>query len=293
MTLPTFICVGAPKCGTTSLYDILGQHPDIALSSFKEPHFFNIPENYAQGVSFYEKEYFSHVKSEKCIGEFTPSYLFDSSVPERMKKDLGAEVKIIIMLRNPVDRAYSHYLHSVRDGFEPLKFEEALEKENSRLVTDDYYEKLRYSYVQQGMYAQHITHYLKFFASNQIKIVLFEDFISRRELVVADILSFLKLSKIELNTNLRSNPARVARFSWVNRLLKSDGIFKRMLKALFQSKRLRQIIRTSLMEFNAVENKIKPLSVEVKKKISDKYFAKEIQRLEKVLNKSLQSWMYN
>ena len=128
MSLPNFMCIGASKSGTTSLYDILKQHSDIFLPSFKEPHFFDIPLVYQNGIEWYKKTYFQSVKNEKCIGDFTPTYLFDEHAPERILNDLGVNMKFIIILRNPVDRAYSHYLHSKRDLHEHLSFEDALKK---------------------------------------------------------------------------------------------------------------------------------------------------------------------
>jgi len=99
MSLPNFMCIGAAKSGTTSLYDILKQHSDVFIPSFKEPHFFDISTVYEHGVSWYEKTYFSGVKKEKCIGDFTPTYLFDKYAPERILALLGEGVKFIIILR--------------------------------------------------------------------------------------------------------------------------------------------------------------------------------------------------
>ena len=148
MSLPNFMCIGAAKSGTTSLYDILKQHSDIFLPSFKEPHFFDIPSVYQNGIEWYEKTYFQSVKNEKCIGDFSPTYLFDEHAPERILNDLGDNVKFIIILRNPVDRAYSHYLHSKRDEHENLSFKDALSLEKNRVYCKkgrgdfftDYYE---------------------------------------------------------------------------------------------------------------------------------------------------------
>ena len=158
MSLPNFMCIGAAKSGTTSLYDILRQHSDVFIPSFKEPHFFDIPSVYNNGVSWYKKTYFSSVKKEKCIGDFTPTYLFEGDAPQRIFNDLGRDVKFIVILRNPVDRAYSHYLHSKRDCYDLLPFKDTLVKEKERLEmamnVDDYLSKLRFSYIKQGLYAE-------------------------------------------------------------------------------------------------------------------------------------------
>lgn len=290
MALPNFICVGAPKCGTTTLYDILRTHPNIYLSAFKEPHFFNVPENYAKGIAYYEQEYFSDVQEEKCVGEFTPSYIFDSAVPRRIKEHLGSDVKILMMLRKPVDRAYSHYLHTLRDGFEKYSFEEALEKEKGRLQTDNYYYKLKYSYASQGRYARHLKAYLEHFDAAQIKVVLFEDFVQDQSKVVNEVLSFLGLEPILMESEVKSNPARSARFAWVNQLMASKGLFKQVVKKMFPSKKLRQTIRTFIMESNSKKMSVKPLEDSKKAQLFDQYFLEDVRELEDLLKIDLKHW---
>ena len=111
MSLPNFMCLGAAKSGKTTLYDILKQHPDIYLPSFKEPHFFDIHDNYNNGIDWYMKNYYSK-SNFKAIGDFTPSYFFEKEAPKRIYDALSKDIKFIVILRHPVDRAYSHYLHS-------------------------------------------------------------------------------------------------------------------------------------------------------------------------------------
>ena len=96
MSLPNFMCIGASKSGTTTLYDILRQHPDIFIPSYKEPHFFDSPIVFERGVDWYENTYFRNVKNRKCIGDFTPSYLFEGKAPQRILRALGKDVKFIM-----------------------------------------------------------------------------------------------------------------------------------------------------------------------------------------------------
>ena len=140
------MCIGAAKSATTSLYDILRQHSNVYLPSFKEPHFFDNPDNYDKGIAWYSKTYFSRALEKNKIGDFTPTYLFESKAAERIYKDLGPNTRFIIILRDPVERAYSHYLHSKRDQNETLSFFDALEKEKSR-IQSSYLDKLRFSYI--------------------------------------------------------------------------------------------------------------------------------------------------
>ena len=95
MTLPNFMCLGAAKSGTTTLYDILRQHPDIYIPAFKEPHFFDIPENYKNGIEWYKRNYFRNA-NKKIIADFTPSYFFEKEAPKRIFKNLGRDMKFLV-----------------------------------------------------------------------------------------------------------------------------------------------------------------------------------------------------
>ena len=95
--LPNFLCVGTQKAGTSTLFEILRQHPDIFLPPEKETHFFYSDGNYAQGASWYKAAFYSDWAGQKVIGDITPEYMFRKNVPERIKATLGADVKIVFM----------------------------------------------------------------------------------------------------------------------------------------------------------------------------------------------------
>ena len=133
MSLPNYMFIGAAKSATTTFFDILKKHEDIFVPKFKEPHFFNIDENYLKGLDWYKKTYFTDINNESIIIDFTPTYLYYKLCAERIFDSLGPNVKFVIILRNPVDRAYSHYNHSKRDGHEVSSFEDAIKLENERI----------------------------------------------------------------------------------------------------------------------------------------------------------------
>ena len=226
MSLPNFMCIGAAKSGTTTLYDILKQHPEIFIPAFKEPHFFDIPENYNNGIEWYEKNYFKNI-NKKIIADFTPSYFFEKQAPERIFNDLGRDMKFVILLRHPVDRAYSHYLHSVRDKNEDISFEEAIRKEDNRIdkfiENKDYLSYLRNSYYHQGLYGEMIERYLEYFSLDNFLFIHFEnEFIRDRKNVIDKLLIFIGLEETEtdLNLDLRSNPASKERSKFLKQLMK-------------------------------------------------------------------------
>ena len=142
--MPDFIIIGTQKGGTTSLYRYLIDHPNIAPIYIKEPHYFDI--HFHKGIGWYrshfptavEKYYARHVEKHDLItGEASPYYLFHPRAPQRVAKTLP-KAKLIILLRNPVDRAYSQYQHQLRQpGVEPLSFEEAIAYEEKRLAGEE------------------------------------------------------------------------------------------------------------------------------------------------------------
>ena len=288
MSLPNFMCIGAAKSGTTSLYDILRQHSEIYLPSFKEPHFFDIPSVYNNGLDWYKEMYFSKVKEEFCIGDFTPTYFFEKQAAKRIYDNLGEHVKFIIILRDPVDRAYSHYLHSKRDLHEDLTFIEALEKESERMSQGDYLSRLRFSYVLQGMYFHMLEEYLKFFKKENFLILSFEDeFIAKREETINRIFSFLELDYQFLNININSNRASQPRFRFMKKIMKDHGLIRNIIKQLVPSLITRQIIKNTIQKLNLKPYSPLPLSIENKKIIFDKYFKEDIFKLEKLIGKKM------
>ena len=123
--LPHFLAIGVQKGGTTTLQRLLEQHPGVYLPSAKELHYFSL--HYGQGEGWYRQYFAGAALSQRC-GEITPYYLFHPSAPQRILA-LLPQVKLVVMLRDPVERALSQYFHSVRLGLEPLALEQALAAE--------------------------------------------------------------------------------------------------------------------------------------------------------------------
>ena len=152
---PNFFCIGAQKAGTTTLYNLLIQHPQIYLPiNKKELHFFDVEENYNKGTLWYLTKYFSKIKNESAIGEVTPSYCYYPKTPKRIFEQFGPDIKFIFILRNPVQRAVSLYNMMVSRGVETLPFHEAVEKESLRLETNNTEFKRNFSYIDRGYYSK-------------------------------------------------------------------------------------------------------------------------------------------
>jgi len=292
MSLPNFICLGAAKSGTTTLHDILRQHPEIYVPAFKEPHFFDIPENYKNGIDWYQKNYFKNA-NKKVIAEFTPSYFFDKEVPERIFNNLGSEVKFVVLLRHPVDRAYSHYLHSKRDEHEELDFVESLNQEEDRLSryieNKDYLSYLRNSYISQGLYGDMVERYLKYFKLENFMFIHFEkEFLLKRDKTIHRVLNFLDIdSQIELQTDLRSNPSSKEKSKTLKRIMKKKGWWRTIIKWLLPSVQFRQIIRNRVQRLNIKEYRAEKISEELKSKLFSSYFRDNIDKFERLTDKKM------
>ena len=292
MSLPNFMCLGAAKSGTTTLYDILRQHSEIYIPSFKEPHFFDIPENFDNGLQWYEKTYFKKA-DKKIIADFTPSYFFDENAPKRIFESLGRNIKFLIIFRNPVDRAYSHYLHSKRDDHERENFEEALELEVSRLKKykdqSDYLSYLRHSYVHQGLYAQMLERYLQYFSLDNFLFIHFEDeLLQERDLTINNILDFLEIdNSVLLNTDIRSNPSSKEKSKILRKLMNKRGWWRTVIKNLIPSLKVRQIVKNRILRANIREYSPPKLSQTNKKAIFEEYFKSDVDELEQLIKRQM------
>ena len=199
MVLPNFLIIGAAKAGTTSLYSYLKQHPQIYMSAVKEPRFFapeiytdynNVARSGVKEVPFTLEEYeqlFADVTTEIAIGEASTEYLYFPDVAARIKERIP-EVKLIAILRNPVERAFSAFCYQLRDDYEPLTFEAALEVESER-IKQGYRQGWHYQKV--GFYYEQVKRYLDTFEPEKIKIYLHEELIGNSIGVTQDIYSFL------------------------------------------------------------------------------------------------------
>jgi Sulfotransferase domain len=195
--LPEFLVIGAQKAGTTALYAYLRWHPAITGPSWKEVSFFD--RHWWRGERWYRGQ-FPLRSAGRLVGEASPSYLFHPLAPERVRS-LLPDVRLIALLRDPVERAYSQYQHEVALGREPLSFEDALEAEEERtrgeverLVADprafsrDWWD---HTYAARGLYAEQLERWLAVFPRNQLLVVAADELGEKPAETYAAVLSFL------------------------------------------------------------------------------------------------------
>ena len=207
MTMPNFLILGAAKAGTTSLYQYLKQHPQIYLTPIKETNFFALMGEQLDFCGPGDREYinrfslqtfdaycaqFEGVTDEPAIGEASPLYLYHAQAPYRIRHHLP-DVKLIAILRHPVERAYSAFLHLVRDGREPCAdFAQALEEEERRIRSR--WEHI-WHYKQMGFYAQQLKRYYQLFDRSQINVYLYDALKTNPLTLIRDIFQFLNVDE--------------------------------------------------------------------------------------------------
>lgn len=205
--MPNFLIIGTQKGGTTSLYNYLIQHPQILAASQKEVHFFDF--NFNQGIDWYRSQFPPEVDQQNAItGEASPYYLFHPLVPARVYQHFP-QVKLIVLLRNPITRALSHYYHEVRLGFENLSLSEAISQEAERMqgetekiIADENYYSYNhqhYSYLSRGIYIEQLQLWQKYFPAQQFLIIKSEDFYTNPGAIVQEVLKFLGLPDRQLS----------------------------------------------------------------------------------------------
>ena len=292
MRAANLFCIGSPKSGTTTLFKILCQHSQIHTPKFKEPFFFN-NSNYQNGIDWYANTYYDDIKNEKWVLDFTPSYLYSDEALFRINEySKGKDLKFIVMLRNPVERAYSHYLHTLRDGLEDLDFNDAIQAESERLLNyeNNLLSQLKYSYIYQSLYHKHLSKYFESFGRNNFFVINYDSQLldkSEFKLMISDLQNFLEIKIENLNIDIKENFASESRFKILQTLVNSNGLHKRLARLLFKSKINRQILINKFRKLNEKKMVKKDLEAEFKKNLYDKYFHTDVLKLESLLEKKL------
>ncbi|MBC8078372.1 MAG: sulfotransferase [Chloroflexales bacterium] len=212
--MPDFLILGAARCGTTSLFRYLQQHAQVLPSRRKELHFFDL--HYQQGTAWYAAQFVppSLRGAQFITGEATPSYLYHPLVAARVRAALP-DVRLIVTLRDPVERAISHHAHNVFHGYETLPLAEALAREPERLageeeriLADATYTSVAYlyhSYAARGRYAEQLRRWLALFPAEQLCVIVFEELRAQPQATLVQLCRFLGLPEQPFDTQVRHN----------------------------------------------------------------------------------------
>ena len=296
--LPDFLLIGAARGGTTSLFYYLKQHPDIFLPERKDVDFFAASENGVpcpgfQGadalLSFdsYLKLY-GQAKEDQVIGDISASYLYHHQRTIRnVKKLYGSRydrLKIIAMLRNPVERAFSHYLQHRKVGIETLPFEEAIRRP---VVERRSREHWSYDYVGTGMYREKLEAFLREFPMT--RVYLYEEWEKPQE-VVRDMLAFLGAdSKQPIDTRTIVNRAGIPRFKTLTRFLAKDSWLKRGLRSLVTPWTRWKVVG---LKVNVLRLFLRPATMSPETRAGlEALYREDILDLQSLLGRNLSSWL--
>ncbi|MFQ5493547.1 MAG: sulfotransferase domain-containing protein [Candidatus Dojkabacteria bacterium] len=248
-SLPGYLIIGTQKGGTSSLQQqYLTQHPDVLRPTTKEVHYFDL--NFERGSKWYRSHFpVGALVGNKITGEATPYYLYHPLVPERTHQ-LLPDVKIIVVLRDPVSRAFSHYNMSVRQKNETEDFEEAIELEEARINNKE--KKLTlgeisyssehqfHSYIARGRYAQQLERWFKYYPREQFLITTSDRLKAEPEQVASEIFEFLGLKPYRIDKGRKRNVGEYKS--------KLDPKIKNKLHEYFapHNKRLEELIQKKL-----------------------------------------------
>lgn len=292
--LPNFFVIGVSKSGTTSLYEILEQHPQVYLSTVKEPSFFSDDEKYEKGLDWYLETQFPKAQGFPARGELTPRYLYwGSKVAPRIKAVCGESPRFIAIFREPVSRAYSQYWQAMRIGIEDLSFEDALAKEDQRLRDNPdrfaRHGQVGWLYYRMGLYAEQLKPYFEIFPRESFLFFLMEDLRDDFKGTMRRTLDFLQLdSSVEIH-ELQSNAAAMPRSQSLNRLLRNPSRAKKSWSWLVPAP-LRRAIWSRLNRANLKPFDYPPMKPETKAMLHEKY-RPSIRQLESILQRDLSHWM--
>lgn len=311
---PNFFVVGAAKSGTTTLYNFLEQHHEVYMSPIKEPHHFckditieNFSDEYKHYLStrnvnlseylktdltkkiweWYIKDYdqylqlFKNVKEEKMIGEISNGYLFSKVSAAEIYKTYP-QAKIVMILRNPVERAYSHYLANVRDGRTTLSFKEE--------VLYDMNKKrkgwcISHCYIEMGMYYEQVKRFIDIFPNAQIKIYLNDNLRENASALGKDLFNFINVDdQTSVDFNQKQNEARMPKSAGLIKFITQTGIKRKIFRAL--PLKMQEKIKPLFFK----EGHVPSISAEDRAWLIE-IFREDILKTQTLIGRDLSSWL--
>ncbi|MGJ3250096.1 MAG: sulfotransferase family protein [Elainellaceae cyanobacterium] len=317
MNKPNFLVIGAAKSGTTSLYHYLNQHPDIYMSPQKELNFFALQpidniddnpvdsdgkwrydwlyENAITDLDAYHRQ-FDGVTSETAIGEASPLYLYSSTVPKLIRR-YRPDMKLIVILRNPVDRAFSHYMQYVQRGHETLtRFSDAIDAEPIDHPSIWWGHR---HFVRLGFYHTQLSRYYQQFGSSQIRVYLYQNFCTHPRRIMSSIFEFLEVDPSFVpDTSIRhnkgsmpQNPALHQGMLALNRFLQTDNVGNRLLRKMLPDsiQRAGSALRVTIQKKNLTKRQ-PTMSKRDRQRLITLY-RDDILQLQDLLQRDLSIWL--
>lgn len=297
---PNLFLVGAQKSGTTTLAVMLDSHPEVAMSTPKEPGYLAFGEQGYTCLDGYgrvtrasswvlrcRQDYLALWQDAparaRVLGEASTWYLSEPGCAQKLHA-FNPDARIIMILRQPADRAYSAWSHALRDEEEPCsRFEDALAGESQRVHASHL---LRYR--EMGHYARYLQHYQKVFGEGRVLVLLYEDLRDHPDTLWRQCCDFLQISRAPAPESHRQNRSGMPRSRLLYRLLRSEG-FKRRIKRLLPLS-LTARVKGQLDAANMA--RLPPIAPETRRQLT-REFAAEIHELESLTGRNLQHWLHD
>ncbi len=287
--------IGAGRSGTTSLYEYLRQHPAVSFSITKELHYFSIPELYARGAAYFHS-LFPAAKDKTNITADT-YLLMDLDAPQRIKS-YNPAMKFIILLREPVTRAYSNFNYSVNYGHEKkgLSFLETIALETERLKSKNIVDQNNLCHFYGSLYHKHISYWMQFFPREQFIILKTEDLQQDAQAMMEKIFIFLDLDPVQISTSQQFNKASGVKSKFIQQvLLNRDHWLRRSTRFIvkpFRTLIIKSGVIDKISKMNKTKADNKPLSVEDWVRASA-YFAEDIKKLDSEFGIRFEEYVYS
>lgn len=303
--LPTFLVIGAHRAGTTTLHYDLLKHPDVVMSTRKEPNFFvfdgdapDLPLERAtldriKNTSVVDpvayQQLFQGSTEARAVGEVSPFYLLSRQAAQRIKDTLP-DARIVAILRNPIDRAYSAYIHRAGADPDTAAFVETAEREYVEFKRGT--PLPRYPLIPGGLYSVHLESYLELFSPSQIMINVYESFWPNYSSALGTIHEFVGVRPLPPPSDHRLNKSGVPRFSGLESLLRGSAPLRDMAKRHLPSGLVGVLGRTKLMIEGWALHDAPELGDAARSYLFDRYFAADIERVEHMLHQDLSIWRH-
>ncbi len=292
--LPNFVVIGAPKCGTTSLYHYLRQHPSIYLPETKELHYFSSRallqndrgpgdpaalERVCDTLESY-REFYRRAGDKQIAGDVSPSYLYFDESRHRILEELG-HIRIVAILRDPCEKAFSQYMHLIRDQRETLPFRRALDAEADR-AQHGWSDLWRYA--ESSLYAQKLARYFESFGEDRVKVLFFDDLANEPDRTMQSLFEFLDVdSDFVCDTSRTYNRSGRARSRRAARLLTQPNPLKAAARRIVP-RRYRLWISQTLIGWNTGR---KPALDRESREYLREYFRDDAVELSRLLGRPL------
>ena len=292
---PNLFIPGAAKSGTTTLHELLDLHPDISMSSVKEPVFWNNKK-----FNSYSNEDWTKYKDlfntdSKINGESTTSYMYYESFISNIKINYEKSPKFIFILRNPIDRFISHFWWMRGLGLEKNDIEEVIKKGSQVKVIDyDYYPKHYYRF---GLYSEWIQNFIDNFGIENIKVITLESLVSNRLETINSCFHFLDLKKLESLPLISSNKTTKIKYPWLYHFIRKSSISKmkytKVAKLFLSQKYILMIknkMKKTILNWETEEFKYENLTTEYRNHLKDAGYNNDVKKLKDIFDYAFKEW---